>query len=231
VQARAREREREMAPAMAKVFAVLCVALLVARVDGARMLNSVDTGTMTAGTAPLDQTTTTAPPADDFSEFEAAPAPVDEYNYNNADDNNTTTTTTPEFSVEGFLVTSPPTVTDLTNSAVFTTEDSTLPQDESADPAEFAEQEPAEGGFLVPGSSVPISQEYPGGKLSDPQGFDPQGSSYVFDATTDDAGSVYPTPTQEVSYSDFPEELEFSEAPPIPQEASDETLQWEQPGN
>lgn len=210
-----------MAPAMARVFAVLCVALLVAHVDGARMLNSVDT--MTAETAPL-VLTTTAPPADDFSEFEAAPAPVDEYNYNNADDSNSSTTTAPEFADEGFLMTSPPTVTDLTNSAVFATEDSTLPQDESADPAVLAEDS-TEGGFLLPGSSVPISPNYPGAGVGT-QDFDPQGSSYVFDATTDNAESVYPTPT-------VPESFEFSEAPPIPQDASDEFLEWEadQPGN
>jgi len=211
-----------MAPAMSKVIAVLCVALLVAHVDGARMLNSVDT--MTAETGPV-VLTTTAPPVDDFSEFEAAPAPVDEYNYNDADDSNSTTTTTPEFADEGFLVTSPPTVTDLTNSAVFATEDSALPQDESADPAELADQDSTVEGSLIPGNSVTITPDYPGAGVGT-QDFDPQGSSYVFDATTDNAESVYPTPT-------VPESFEFSEAPPIPQDASDEFLEFEndQPGN
>lgn len=220
-----------MAPAMAKVFAVLCVALLVAHVDGARRLNSL--GGLRATTTPLDLTTT-ALPADEYSELEAAPAPVDEYNYNNAEDSNTTTTTTPEFTdVDGFLVSDPATFADLTNSA---NEYSTLTEDESADPAELADEDSTSGGHLVPGPSVPISSAYPGAGVG-PQGSDPQDSStpsYVFDATTDNAASVYPTPTQEEgSYAALPEDFEFSDAPPIPQDASDESLEWEadQPGN
>ncbi|KAG0589296.1 hypothetical protein M758_1G009600 [Ceratodon purpureus] len=182
-----------MAYSMAKVVALLCMTLLVAHVDSARMLKQVTGDIMTAETFATEETL--PPPVDESAEFEAIPAPVstdETYNYNEEPSTDATTDTTAEFADEGFLV--PPS----TGEEEFSSQDAFV-QDQGTDSPVFAEEAPVQEGTLwkdVDDSegtdgSTPSFAEQNSGFLADPQGTD-DSKSYDFDATTQDAEAVYP---------------------------------------
>jgi len=181
-----------MGYAMAKVAALLCIALLVAHADGARTLKDVTAETRAAEDSDIPQ------PVRD--EVIPAPGAGGDYNYA-AEDGSTDSTTLAD---EGFLV--PPTPDSETTSEEFPGDDAST-EDQGVDASVLAVEDPVE----EPAQEAPeqegtlwsseddndrtdgataesFADENTGGKLVDDSQDDagsPKG--YEYDATTEDA--------------------------------------------
>jgi hypothetical protein len=196
-----------MAYAMARVVAFLCIALLVAHVDSARMLKQVTGDTTTAMTAEafmsqenVEDSDPSKFEVDDFGttaseeSSEAVPNPVvtEETPYNYATEDTTTS-----FADDGVLVNTE----DTAETSEFSDQESTSVVEEGADDqvTSFATEETVTEGKLIhedspEGYTESLAEDKSGseGFLITTEDTDSNLHPYVFDAQRQDAAEVEP---------------------------------------